>query len=101
MTLDQAVEDSLAWLTEADPTPGTGAQSDAERVAAVGLTPRELQVVALVARGMTNRQIGEELFVTEGTAENYVQRVLGKLGVNNRAQAAVWAHQRGVGTTQH
>jgi DNA-binding NarL/FixJ family response regulator len=60
------------------------------------LTRREREVVMLLARGLTNRQIGEALVVTEGTAENYVQRVLSKLGVNNRAQVAVWALQHGL-----
>jgi DNA-binding NarL/FixJ family response regulator len=48
-------------------------------------------VVGLLARGLTNRQIALTLVVTEGTAENYVQRVLGKLGFNNRTQVAAWA----------
>ena len=65
------------------------------------LSPQEERILQLIAEGWTNRQIGEELFVTEGTAENYVQRVLGKLGVNNSAQAAVWALQRGVGTVEN
>jgi non-specific serine/threonine protein kinase len=48
-------------------------------------------------RGLTNRQIGEELVVTEGTAANYVQRVLTKLGFESRAQIAAWAVERGLG----
>jgi non-specific serine/threonine protein kinase len=60
-------------------------------------TPREREVVALLARGLTNRQVAEELVITEGTAENYVQRVLGKLGFNNRAQVAGWAAAHGFG----
>lgn len=61
------------------------------------LTPREREVVALLSRGLTNRQVAEALVITEGTAENYVQRVLGKLGVNNRAQVAAWAVAHGFG----
>jgi DNA-binding NarL/FixJ family response regulator len=56
--------------------------------------------VVLLARGLTNRQIGEALIVTEGTVENYVQRVLGKLGVNNRAQVAVWAVEHGLANSE-
>jgi DNA-binding NarL/FixJ family response regulator len=41
--------------------------------------------------------VAEELVITEGTAENYVQRVLGKLGFNNRAQVAGWAATHGFG----
>jgi DNA-binding NarL/FixJ family response regulator len=61
------------------------------------LTRRERDVVALLARGFTNRQIAAALVVTEGTAENYVQRVLGKVGFNNRAQVAAWAVEQGLG----
>jgi DNA-binding NarL/FixJ family response regulator len=86
MTFEQAVADSLAWLAE--PVPVTEPAPD-------GLTRRERDVVALLARGQTNRQIAEALVLTEGTVENYVQRILGKLGVNNRAQIAVWAVAHG------
>jgi non-specific serine/threonine protein kinase len=61
------------------------------------LTRRERDVVGLLARGFTNRQISSALVVTEGTAENYVQRILGKLGFNNRAQVAAWAVENGLG----
>jgi DNA-binding NarL/FixJ family response regulator len=61
------------------------------------LTRRERDVVALLARGFTNRQIASSLVVTEGTAENYVQRLLTKLGFNNRAQVAAWAVQQRLG----
>jgi DNA-binding CsgD family transcriptional regulator len=54
------------------------------------LSRREQQVAQLVARGLTNRQIAEELFVSERTAENHVQHILAKLGLNNRTQIAAW-----------
>ena len=57
------------------------------------LSPRELEVARLVARGLTNKQIGETLFVSERTAENHVQHILVKLGFSNRSQIAVWARE--------
>jgi len=54
------------------------------------LSPRELEVARLVARGLTNKQIGETLFVSERTAENHVQHILVKLGFSNRSQIAAW-----------
>jgi DNA-binding CsgD family transcriptional regulator len=54
------------------------------------LSRREQQVAQLVARGLTNRQIADELFVSERTAENHVQHILAKLGLNNRTQIAAW-----------
>ena len=53
------------------------------------LTPRERQVLGLVAGGFTNREIGEKLGITTGTAKAHVERVIGKLGVADRTQAAV------------
>jgi len=55
------------------------------------LSRREQQVAQLVARGLTNRQIAEELFVSERTAENHVQHILAKLGLSNRTQIATWS----------
>ena len=59
-----------------------------------GLTARERQVLALVAEGATNRQIGEALFMAEKTASVHVSRILAKLGVSGRTQAAAVAHRQ-------
>jgi len=58
-----------------------------------GLTPRELQVLTLIAEGATNRQIGTALFMAEKTASVHVSRILTKLGVRSRTQAAAMAHR--------
>jgi DNA-binding CsgD family transcriptional regulator/tetratricopeptide (TPR) repeat protein len=58
-----------------------------------GLTPRERQVLALLAEGATNRQIGNSLFMAEKTASVHVSRILSKLGVQSRTQAAAVAHR--------
>jgi pimeloyl-ACP methyl ester carboxylesterase/class 3 adenylate cyclase/DNA-binding CsgD family transcriptional regulator len=55
------------------------------------LTPREREIVGLVARGLTNRQIGEALVIAEGTAAMHVKRILAKLGFSSRTQVATWA----------
>ncbi len=57
------------------------------------LTPRERQVLALVSQGATNRQIGTALFMAEKTASVHVSRILAKLGVSSRTQAAAVAHR--------
>jgi DNA-binding NarL/FixJ family response regulator len=54
------------------------------------LSPRELEVAALVARGLTNRQIATELYLSPRTAQNHVQHILTKLGLANRTQVAAW-----------
>jgi DNA-binding NarL/FixJ family response regulator len=62
----------------------------------LGLTPREAEVLSLVAVGQTNRQIGEALFVSEKTASVHVSNILRKLGVNSRVDAAAVAQRLGV-----
>ncbi len=61
-----------------------------------GLTPRERQVLALVAAGRTNREIGDTLFMAEKTASVHVSRILGKLDVRTRTEAAALAHRQGL-----
>jgi two-component system, NarL family, response regulator DevR len=55
------------------------------------LTPREREILALIGEGLTNRQIGKELFLSEKTVKNHISRLLAKLGVERRIQAAVLA----------
>lgn len=59
------------------------------------LSPRELDVLRLVAQGATNRQIARALGVTERTARTHVSNILGKLGLSSRTQAALWAVREG------
>ncbi|MFI9318181.1 response regulator [Kitasatospora aureofaciens] len=59
--------------------------------ALAGLTPREREILELVGEGKTNRQIGQELYLAEKTVKNHVSRLLAKLGVERRLQAAVLA----------
>jgi DNA-binding CsgD family transcriptional regulator len=61
-----------------------------------GLTPRERQVLQLVAEGRTNREIGDTLFMAEKTASVHVSRILSKLGVRSRTEAAAVAHRLGL-----
>lgn len=68
------------------------------RQEAVSLTPRERDVLVRLARGSSNREIAEELVLSERTVETHVRNVLAKAGVANRAQAAVWAVEQGLAT---
>ncbi len=56
-----------------------------------GLTDQERRVLDLIAEGMTNRQIGEQLFLAEKTVKNYVSNLLAKLGMGRRSEAAAYA----------
>nr|BFE78705.1 hypothetical protein GCM10020093_013060 [Planobispora longispora] len=62
----------------------------------LGLTGREIEVLRLVARGSTNREIAERLYLSEGTVKNHISRILGRLGLRDRTQAAIYARDRGL-----
>ncbi len=64
------------------------------------LTEREQEVLKLVATGLSNRDIASLLFVAESTVKTHVEHIIGKLGVSDRVQAAVWATRRGLNTEQ-
>jgi NarL family two-component system response regulator LiaR len=60
---------------------------DAARVAALEITPRELEILELVAEGLSNREIGDRLFVSENTVKSHCRRLFDKLGAKRRTQA--------------
>jgi non-specific serine/threonine protein kinase len=83
---EEAVE--LALRSEPEEAGGPGPRRT--------LTPREAEVAALVARGMTNRKIAAQLFLSVRTVEVHVDHVLTKLGYHTRTQLAAWAHEEGL-----
>jgi DNA-binding NarL/FixJ family response regulator len=64
--------------------------------AVADLTPRELEVFRLITRGLSNAEIGQELFISDTTVKTHVTRLLQKLDVRDRAQAIVLAYQTGL-----
>ncbi len=72
------------------PSPTASALTDP---AVEELTEREREILKLVARGASNRQIGETLFITEGTVKNHMSNILSKLGLRDRTQAALYARE--------
>ena len=76
--------------------PGNGGGQGGEPAVLAALTEREREVLALVARGWSNQEIGEALFVTPATAKTHVSRLLMKLGARDRTQLVVIAYETGL-----
>jgi DNA-binding NarL/FixJ family response regulator len=75
------------------PTPKAPLPPTADRLYVEDLTEREREILTLVAQGASNRQIGEALFITEGTVKNHMSNILSKLGLRDRTQAALYAKE--------
>jgi DNA-binding NarL/FixJ family response regulator len=78
--------------SSSDPTKSAHALSDSMAYIE-SLTEREREILTLVAKGESNRQIGELLFITEGTVKNHMSNILSKLGLRDRTQAALYARE--------
>ncbi|OPC80787.1 DNA-binding response regulator [Embleya scabrispora] len=83
-----------AFASPPSTRPTDGPEVPAEALAS--LTPRESDVLACLGRGMSNQRIAAHLDMAEATAKTHVSRILTKLGLNSRVQAAILAQQRGI-----
>jgi DNA-binding NarL/FixJ family response regulator len=59
------------------------------------LTPREQEILQLIAQGASNREIAQQLYISEKTVKNHITSLLSRLGLRDRTQAAVWLHRQG------
>lgn len=91
-SLSLAVDDALA-IDGPDDHAHPGARAKRDKTA---LTPRELEVGALVSRGLTNRQIAERLVLSERTVDSHLERIRNRLGVRSRTEIVVWLVERGL-----
>jgi DNA-binding NarL/FixJ family response regulator len=87
---------AAAAAGEAAPHVPGGQGADPAGGAPAGLTDREVEVLRLLGRGLSNREIGQALFISPGTVGAHVSNILRKLGVSRRVQAAGIAHRFGL-----
>jgi non-specific serine/threonine protein kinase len=90
MGIQAVLDEAQRAVQHADQSPTARASATA-RAGHEPLSRREEEVVALLADGLTNRQIGERLVISERTVEAHVTHVLAKLSLHSRAQVAAWA----------
>lgn len=93
MTPEEALDYALSSKEEAAPPTVSAPRGPTTDESLHTLTRRQQEIMRLVARGLTNRRIAEELVVSERTVETHVSRILKKLGFRSRAQLAAWAAQ--------
>ncbi|MBE8523829.1 response regulator transcription factor [Amycolatopsis sp. H6(2020)] len=96
--LAESVRLAHAGVTQLDRTAArhVAAALSAHPASPDALTSRETEVLRMVATGATNREIAARLFLSEGTVKNHISRILGRLGLRDRTQAAVYARDRGL-----
>lgn len=92
----QTIESPVTAGDRAPADRGASVGPQAEDGGLTNLTDREREVLTLVARGMSNREIGRELHLSAGTVKNHVSAILRTLGISDRTQAAVIASQHGL-----
>ncbi|MCO5997867.1 helix-turn-helix transcriptional regulator [Actinoallomurus rhizosphaericola] len=85
--------DALARSVRLPASDASEAAEETRKIDMLGLTPREAEVLRLLTDGHSNREIGARLFITEKTASVHVSRILAKLGVTSRGEAAATAHR--------
>ncbi|MFC4857937.1 response regulator [Actinophytocola glycyrrhizae] len=94
--LAEAVRLAHAGVTQLDHTAAKHVAAALTIRTAGALTDRETSVLRLIAMGATNREIATRLHLSEGTVKNHISRILGRLGLRDRTQAALYARDHGV-----
>jgi len=91
--LQPSIAAKLVARLRAESPAGSASTAMTEGAGMADLTDREREILRYLARGASNREIGETLFITEGTVKNHVSNILNKLALRDRTQAALWARE--------
>jgi DNA-binding NarL/FixJ family response regulator len=91
--LQPTIAAKLVARLRAESPAGSASTAMTQGAGMADLTDREREILRYLARGASNREIGETLFITEGTVKNHVSNILNKLALRDRTQAALWARE--------
>jgi DNA-binding CsgD family transcriptional regulator len=91
LSVDDASEQAIDLATLA-PTIGASAAP----VSAGGLTPRQLEIALLIARGLTSREVAAQLILSERTVDSHLENILGRLRLHSRKELSLWAARQGL-----
>lgn len=99
--LDSAIASKVVASLSRTPVASIPAQTTQEEgtvqpVHGIDITAREVEVLRLIARGATNREIAQHLVISEGTVKNHISNILNRLGLRDRTQAAIYAREHGL-----
>lgn len=97
LTTPQNTDTSYSRIaTSHVPMEKTGSTGSSHQNKTSDLTSREIEVLRLIAKGATNREIAEKLVISEGTVKNHISNILSHLGLRDRTQAAIYARENGL-----
>lgn len=97
LTTPQNADTSYSHSIESHaPMEKAGSTGSSHQVKTSDLTSREIEVLRLIAKGATNREIAEKLVISEGTVKNHISNILSHLGLRDRTQAAIYAREYGL-----
>ncbi|MBA2287217.1 MAG: response regulator transcription factor [Ktedonobacteraceae bacterium] len=91
----QQASDSARQSSAVSPVSSTLSNAETPSPRPADLTGREVEVLRLIAKGATNREIAEHLVISEGTVKNHISNILSRLGLRDRTQAAIYARESG------
>lgn len=94
--LDPAVAQRVVASLATGAVPSAGYVTDSSAAKRGDMTERELEVLRLISRGASNREIAETLVISEGTVKNHISSILSRLGLRDRTQAAIYAREQGL-----
>lgn len=99
MAGEKVFPSALAGLVQNFKPAAADTEQPIQAIGGIPLSPKELEITRHIAEGSPNKSIAQSLSITESTVKAHIKTLMRKIGVSNRTQAAIWAHQHGIGAS--